>query len=66
MKKVSTPYIHAKAIVADGVLAYVGSANFTANSLDSNRELGLIVSAQSEIDKVAATINTDFFAGVVY
>jgi cardiolipin synthase len=66
VKKLATPYVHAKAIVADDVLAYVGSANFTANSLDSNRELGLIVSAVSEVTKVEATIDADFAAGIVY
>ncbi|HEX4514311.1 MAG TPA: phospholipase D-like domain-containing protein [Polyangiaceae bacterium] len=66
VKKLSDPYVHAKAIVADDVLCYVGSENMTANSLDSNRELGLIISAVSEIAKVDATIVADFGAGVVY
>jgi phosphatidylserine/phosphatidylglycerophosphate/cardiolipin synthase-like enzyme len=66
VKKLSTPYVHAKAIVADDVLCYVGSENLTQNSLDSNRELGLIVSAASEVAKVEATIDADFAAGVVY
>jgi phosphatidylserine/phosphatidylglycerophosphate/cardiolipin synthase-like enzyme len=35
-------YIHAKAIVADGVRAFVGSENFSKGSLDENRELGII------------------------
>ena len=66
VKKLSTPYVHAKAIVADDVLAYVGSENLTQNSLDSNRELGLIVSALTEVAKVEATIDADFAAAVVY
>lgn len=66
VKKLSTPYVHAKSIVADDVLAYVGSENLTQNSLDSNRELGLIVSAATEVAKVEATIAADFAAGVVY
>jgi phosphatidylserine/phosphatidylglycerophosphate/cardiolipin synthase-like enzyme len=66
VKKLSNPYVHAKAIVADDVLAYVGSENLTQNSLDANRELGLIVSAVSEVTKVEATIDADFTAGVVY
>lgn len=37
------PYVHAKVAVVDGKWAYVGSANFTANSLDHNREVGLIL-----------------------
>src|SRR6185312_6577294 len=66
VRKLSTPYVHAKTMVADGTLAYVGSENFTANSLDSNRELGLIVAAVSEVSKIDATISGDFGAGVAY
>jgi len=36
------PYPHAKAIVADGTTAFVGSQNFSTAGLDRNRELGLI------------------------
>ena len=39
---VGTPYIHAKAIVADGARASVGSENFSTGSLQYNREPGLI------------------------
>ena len=66
VNKVSTPYIHSKAIVADDALAYVGSANFTQNSLDSNREIGLVISNPSEVAKVEAAIDADFTAGVTY
>lgn len=64
--KVANPYIHSKALVADGAVAYVGSANYTANSLDSNRELGLLVAAPSEVALVASTIDKDFKAGVSF
>ncbi len=66
VRKLSTPYVHAKALVADGTLAYVGSENFTANSLDSNRELGVLVAAPSEAAKVQSTIAGDFGAAVAY
>jgi phosphatidylserine/phosphatidylglycerophosphate/cardiolipin synthase-like enzyme len=56
----ATPTIHAKTIVVDGTLAYVGSENFTYNSLVNNRELGVILSATAEIAKITAAINTDF------
>jgi phosphatidylserine/phosphatidylglycerophosphate/cardiolipin synthase-like enzyme len=59
----SNPYIHSKAIVTDGKLAYVGSENFTQNSLENNRELGLVVGKQSEVAKVAGAIDADFKAG---
>ncbi len=57
------PFIHSKAIVADSTLAYVGSVNFTANSLRNNREMGVLVGKKSEVDKVAAAIAADFAAG---
>ena len=36
--------VHAKAIIADDRLAYVGSSNLTSTSLYHNFELGLLVS----------------------
>ncbi len=66
VRMLSVPYVHAKTFIADGVLAYVGSENFTANSLDSNRELGLVIDAVSEIQKIESTIEIDFGAAVPY
>lgn len=60
---VTIPNIHSKAIVIDRKAAYVGSMNFTANSLDSNREIGVIFDAPTEVEKVAATIDQDFASG---
>lgn len=57
------PDVHAKAIVADGKLAYIGSMNFTANSLNDNREIGIITNAAAEVAKVERTIADDFAAG---
>jgi phosphatidylserine/phosphatidylglycerophosphate/cardiolipin synthase-like enzyme len=59
----ANPYIHAKAMVADGALMYVGSANFSGGSLGYNRELGVILAEPSEIAKVEAAIGTDFGNG---
>jgi len=63
IKSVAKPTIHAKTIVSDGTLAYVGSMNFTYNSLSANREVGLITDAKTEIAKITSTIATDFAAG---
>ncbi|MFM9023436.1 MAG: phospholipase D-like domain-containing protein, partial [Solirubrobacterales bacterium] len=41
-------YIHAKAIVADGVNAFLGSENFGYASLNYNRELGLMLSNSTD------------------
>jgi cardiolipin synthase len=58
------PYHHAKALIADGARAYVGSANFTINSLRYNRELGVIVGDPASLATLADTVNADFRAGV--
>jgi phosphatidylserine/phosphatidylglycerophosphate/cardiolipin synthase-like enzyme len=52
-------YIHAKAIVADGRTAWVGSQNFSSVSLDHNRELGIVLSGRRLVAAVAATIRAD-------
>lgn len=38
------PYLHAKLVIVDGRLAFVGSENFSATSLDRNREVGILLS----------------------
>lgn len=43
VRYVLAPYVHAKVIVADGDRALVGSINLSANSLDANRELSVIL-----------------------
>jgi phosphatidylserine/phosphatidylglycerophosphate/cardiolipin synthase-like enzyme len=64
-------YIHAKAIVADGRRAFMGSENFSQASLDDNRELGLMLSSAAHpgreylsdpraIATIARTFNSDF------
>ena len=40
------PFMHAKLVVADGVLAYVGSANFTRSGLDHGLEAGVLVEGE--------------------
>jgi phosphatidylserine/phosphatidylglycerophosphate/cardiolipin synthase-like enzyme len=62
----STLDIHAKAIVADGARAYVGSENYTAGSLGDNREIGVIFAVASEVAKVKKAIDTDFADGTTY
>jgi cardiolipin synthase len=61
--QVHDPYIHAKAIIVDGARMYVGSANLTDNSMDSNRELGLVTETSSVISPVQTALSSDFAAG---
>ena len=56
----NSPYIHAKIVLVDRVRAYLGSQNFTATSLDLNREIGLIFDEPAGIARIARTFETDF------
>ncbi|GHK02357.1 hypothetical protein SY2F82_41540 [Streptomyces sp. Y2F8-2] len=57
-------YIHAKAMVADYGLSTqkveAGSMNISSNSLNNNRELGLILTGTGVAEPVATTIETTF------
>lgn len=64
--QVSSPYIHAKAIVIDGKTCFVGSENLSLGSLKYNRELGVIFDTASEVQKVAGTIGLDYGKGVAF
>lgn len=53
-------FIHAKVIVADGARAFVGSENFSAQSLDANRELGILISRPDIIASLTKTFDSDW------
>ena len=57
-------YIHAKTVIADygtsTAKAFVGSENFSSNSLNDNRELGLITTDSGVISGLESTFNGDF------
>jgi len=57
-------YVHAKTIIADygaaDQKAFAGSENLTGNSLNDNRELGLIVSDTGVVDGLETTFDEDF------
>lgn len=57
------PHLHTKVIVVDGERAYVGSENLSSNSLDNNREVGLIVTDESSIEPIATTFESDWASG---
>ena len=56
VKTMGSPYVHAKLVIIDDQKAYVGSVNFTTQSLDRNRELGIIIEQQNIIQ----TLTNDF------
>ena len=57
-------YIHAKTIIADygtsSAKAFMGSENFSANSLNDNREPGLITTDSGVVSGLETTFNGDF------
>jgi phosphatidylserine/phosphatidylglycerophosphate/cardiolipin synthase-like enzyme len=53
-------YIHAKMILVDGVRVFLGSENFSASSLDDNRELGLIITQPSIISDLTQVFDGDY------
>lgn len=54
-----SPIIHAKAIIADQA-AFVGSINLTTNSLDFNRELGIVFDDPSAVRRLTQTFEADW------
>jgi cardiolipin synthase len=60
VRDISSPYMHAKIIVVDGKKAFVGSVNISKNSLDNNRELGILVSDQQVIQTLEQTFAKDW------
>jgi phosphatidylserine/phosphatidylglycerophosphate/cardiolipin synthase-like enzyme len=59
-------YIHAKMVLADGKRAFVGSENFSAPSLEANRELGLVLSDPTIIKSIIQTFERDFSSAQPY
>jgi len=53
-------YMHAKIIVVDNKVAFVGSENISTQSLDQNRELGIIVSDPSALKTLQTTFQNDW------
>ena len=55
-----SPYPHAKLIIIDNQRAYTGSINFTSQSLDQNRELGILISQPNIIERLRNTFEIDW------
>lgn len=56
------PRLHAKMILVDGVTVFVGSQNMSANSIEHNREVGLILSEPANVARLAKAFQRDFTA----
>jgi phosphatidylserine/phosphatidylglycerophosphate/cardiolipin synthase-like enzyme len=60
VRYLKNPYIHAKMFVADGVFGFVGSQNISTSSLEFNRELGILLSDHTALERLADTFNADW------
>jgi cardiolipin synthase len=63
VRLLAAPYVHTKTVVADGVVAFVGSENFSASSLDTNREIGMLTTDTAIIGRLATVFTKDWAAG---
>ena len=63
VRYLESPYLHAKYIVVDGCLAYVGSHNLSAGSLDENREVGFITDDCMVLSTLETTFSGDWDSG---
>lgn len=60
VKFLSSPYPHAKLILSDDSKAYVGSVNLSKQSMDENRELGIILTEPNSIVTLYSTFEKDW------
>jgi cardiolipin synthase len=56
----TSAYIHAKLMVIDGQRAIVGSQNFTATSLDSNREIAMLFDDSDAVARCRDIFESDW------
>ena len=54
------PYMHARAAVVDGKLAYLGSLSLSPDSITFNREVGLLVRDGAVVQGLQAQFDSDF------
>ena len=58
--KPGEPYMHAKWLVADDKEAYLGSVNYSYNSLHKAREIGLILNDKPAMQEMVTNFNEDW------
>lgn len=53
-------YMHAKAVIIDDKMAYIGSCNFYQPSLDFNREVGALTTDKNAIKRLISVFEKDW------
>jgi cardiolipin synthase len=62
VKEATHLYMHAKIILVDGQKAFVGSENISTPSLDSNREIGILIADRQVLNTLQQTFQYDWQA----
>ncbi len=60
VRYLDSPTLHAKMILVDNRHVFVGSQNMSANSIEHNREVGLILSEAANVSRLAKVFQRDF------
>lgn len=59
-----TPYLHGKDMIIDHQRAYLGSINFSKNSLENARELGIIIEEPAQVSRLLSDFEADWSAAL--
>jgi len=59
LRPINTWKLHAKSIIVDWKIAYIGSINFSTYSFDENREIWIILNTPGVIEKLRKTFYSD-------
>jgi cardiolipin synthase len=57
---ISQPYMHSKMMIVDGTTMYIGSINYTLNSIQNDRELGVIFTNSTISDSLSGDFEMDW------
>lgn len=60
VRQLRSPTQHSKLMMSDGAIAFIGSQNVTATSLDLNRELGMLISDPAVLARLASVFESDW------
>jgi phosphatidylserine/phosphatidylglycerophosphate/cardiolipin synthase-like enzyme len=61
VKLIKKPYIHAKMMLVDNRILYLWSINFSSNSMDNNREIGILLTDPRIIQQFLAVFEATNF-----
>ncbi len=57
------PYVHSKLLIVDGEAALLGSQNYSYTSLDLNREVGIVLTDDANLERMTTVYSRDWQRG---